>query len=258
MAPFFKVTHHSTKSKARTGTISTDHGVISTPAFVPVGTKATIKAFDPRFIQEVGIQLAFVNTYHLVTHPGVEVLEKAGGAHEYGKLTIPLMSDSGGFQVFSLAGNKRMAKVRGDDQQARFAPGTKPTMMNPAGLPMNENEALVVKISEDGVVFRSLYDGSLIEFTPEKSMDYQQKIGADMMMAFDECTYYPATHEYAEESMKRTHDWLLRCIAYIRSKKWKNSQKHEQFLYGIIQGATFEDLRKESAEFISAQDGRYR
>src|SRR5438046_2227870 len=115
MPPFFNVQHRSTKSRARTGVITTDHGVVQTPAFVPVGTKATIKAFDPQFLKEVGIQVAFVNTYHLATHPGVDILEKAGGVHKYGQLPIPLMSDSGGFQVFSLAQNKRIAKVRAGD-----------------------------------------------------------------------------------------------------------------------------------------------
>jgi tRNA-guanine transglycosylase len=261
---FFQVKHNSTKSKARTGTITTDHGVVKTPAYVPVGTKATIKAFDPQFIKEVGTQLAFVNTYHLVTHPGVEILEQAGGVHKFGNLNIPLMSDSGGFQVFSLAGsgNKgeaRRAKVRGDDAVARFSSNnTEPvsaasTAIDPARK-IHENEALVIKISEDGVIFRSLFDGSKIEFTPEKSMEYQQKIGADIMMSFDECTYYPATHEYAEKSMKRTHDWLLRCIKKVRGEEWKTLEKHQQFLYGIIQGGDYEDLRKQSAEFVTKQD----
>ncbi len=255
---FFKVNHRSTRSKARTGEITTHHGRIQTPAFVPVGTKATIKAIDPQFIKQLGIQLSFVNTYHLVTHPGADILEKAGGVHEYGKLNIPLMSDSGGFQVFSLAGTKR-AKVRGDDQVGRFnTANTEPSLsvVTPvdSARKLNENEALVVKISEDGVTFRSFYDGSLIEFTPEKSMEYQQKIGADMMMAFDECTYYPATHDYALESMNRTHAWLLRCISKVRSEEWKNKQKYQQYLYGIIQGGTFEDLRTTSAKFIADKD----
>lgn len=256
MSEFFEVKHRSSKSKARTGTITTDHGIVQTPAFVPVGTKATIKAFDPQFIKEVGIQISFVNTYHLVTHPGVEVLEKAGGVHEYGKLNIPLMSDSGGFQVFSLASDKRIAKMRGDDELGNFPNRKFPVkeVVNKVATQFGENEALVVKISEDGVVFRSLFDGTKIEFTPEKSMEYQQKIGADIMMAFDECTYFPATHEYATKAMNRTHDWLLRCIAKVRSADWKKNQKHNQYIYGIIQGGTFEDLRKKSADFISSQD----
>lgn len=225
MNNFFKVSHTSKKSKARLGKITTDHGVIKTPAFVAVGTKGTVKSLTPQLVKDVGIQAVFVNTYHLVTHPGSEIIEKAGGIHKYSKLEIPLMSDSGGFQVFSLARTKtRKADVRGEE--------------NP----------LLVKISDDGVKFRSTYDGTLIEFTPEKSMEYQKQIGADINMAFDECTYYPAIHEYAEKAMKRTHGWLLRCI------KYKKSPLSSQYLYGVIQGGTFEDLRKKSAEFVVSQN----
>ena len=198
------------------GEIVTKHGVIKTPAFVPVATKGTVKTMLPELLQEIKIQVAFVNTYHLVSHPGVEIIEKAGGIHHYSKLDIPLMSDSGGFQVFSLARGHRRANIRGEEQP------------------------LVVKITDDGVKFRSTYDGKLIEFTPEKSMEYQEKIGADIVMAFDECTYYPATHDYTKRAMERTHAWLKRC-------------KSKQYLYGIIQGGTFEDLRKRSSEFVVSQ-----
>jgi len=256
MSQFFKVTSRSKKaclpagrSKARLATITTDHGVIQTPAFVPVGTKGTIKALPQSFFKDIGIQLSFVNTYHLVTHPGVEVFKKAGGIHNLADYNIPLMSDSGGFQVFSLAKNeKRRAAVRGDEQP------------------------LVEKISDNGVKFRSVYDGQLIEFTPEKSMEYQKIIGADMNMAFDECTYYPATHEYTEKAMKRTHEWLKRCISYRMSnhqlqitnqsqisKSQPPTTNYQlptinQYLYGIIQGGTYEDLRLASAKFIQTQD----
>lgn len=230
MSDFFNILHNSKKSKSRTGVITTNHGDINTPAFVAVGTKGTVKALTPELVGDIGVQTAFVNTYHLVTHPGVEIIEKAGGIHKYSGLDIPLMSDSGGFQVFSLAANSkskhqvRKAGVRG------------------------EEEPMVVKISDDGVKFRSTFDGQLIEFTPEKSMDYQKMIGADINMAFDECTYYPATHEYAEKAMKRTHKWLERCITSHQSL----STNH--YLYGVIQGGTFEDLRKQSAEFVVSQD----
>jgi queuine tRNA-ribosyltransferase len=223
MNKFFSVGHFSKKSKARVGTITTAHGIVKTPAFVAVGTKGTIKSLTPNLIKDVGTQVAFVNTYHLVTHPGADIIEKADGIHKYSQLNIPLMSDSGGFQVFSLAQKeKRRAKIRGDE------------------------EPLLVKISEDGVKLRSIYDGSLIEFTPEKSMEFQKRIGADINMTFDECTYYPATYEYAEKAMKRTHEWLKRCI--------KAQISNQQYLYGIIQGGTFEDLRKISAEFVIAQN----
>lgn len=228
--PFFKVNHRSVKSKARLGTITTAHGVVQTPAFVPVATKGTLKGLTPIQIAQLELQIAFVNTYHLVTHPGTDVLEKAKGIHNYGRLPIPLMSDSGGFQVFSLAQtgkNTRRASVHGED------------------------EPLVIKISEDGVIFRSTYDGSTIEFTPEKSMQFQQQIGADILMAFDECTAHNADNKYFKKAMDRTHDWLKRCITYLDKNK-KNSF-HDQFLYGIIQGGQYEDLRIESAKFILEQ-----
>jgi tRNA-guanine transglycosylase len=162
----------------------------------------------------------------------VEVLKKAGGIHKLADYHIPLMSDSGGFQVFSLAQTaKRKAHVRGDE------------------------DPLVLKISEDGVKFRSVYDGATIEFTPETSMEFQRAIGADLMMAFDECTYYPATHEYAEKAMARTHEWLKRCLKYRPDALRKTTEgDSQQFLYGIIQGGTYEDLRIASAKFIAAQD----
>jgi tRNA-guanine transglycosylase len=234
---FFKVTHRSAKSKARLGEIHTAHGVVQTPAFVPVATKATMKSLLPSLLKEIGTQLAFVNTYHLVTYPGPDIIQKAGGVHEYSKLNLPLMSDSAGFQVFSLAkktavpadANSRKANVRG------------------------EEEPLVLKIHENGVIFRSVVDGSTFEFTPEKSMQYQKQIGADLIMAFDECTYYPATEKYAEKAMVRTHDWLKRCITYFRDPA-NHIHSYPQYLYGIIQGGTYENLRKKSAEFISQQD----
>ncbi|MEK7177537.1 MAG: tRNA guanosine(34) transglycosylase Tgt [Patescibacteria group bacterium] len=235
MNKFFSVKHFSKTSKARLGEITTDHGAIKTPAFVPCGTKGTIKALTPQLIKDIRTQVAFVNTYHLITHPGADIIEKAGGIHKYSRLNIPLMSDSGGFQVFSLANKNRKADVRGEEQP------------------------ILVKISEDGVKFRSIYDGQLIEFTPEKSMEFQRQIGADINMAFDECTYYPATHEYAEKAMERTHDWLKRCIKYVGAQfiapkgVINHAPTKNQYLYGVIQGGTFEDLRKKSAEFVVSQ-----
>jgi tRNA-guanine transglycosylase len=218
----------------------TDHGVVQTPAFVPVGTKGTIKGVPFQFLKDIGIQLSFVNTYHLVTHPGVDVLEKAGGIHTMAGYTMPLLSDSGGFQVFSLAQRQR-------DKEQGKAPNRRTASVR------GEEEPLVEKIDEDGVTFRSVFDGQKIVFTPESSMDFQRIIGADMNMAFDECTYYPATHEYTEKAMKRTHDWLKRCITH-RANPNNTHVKHKQYLYGIIQGGTYEDLRKKSAEFVVAQN----
>ena len=284
---FFTIHHQSSKSKARVGTIQTDHGAIQTPAFVPCGTKATIKGLTQEQIKELGVQLSFVNTYHLVTHPGVGLLESAGGVHKYAKYSIPLMSDSGGFQVFSLAQRSKnnpssvipteVGIQEGESNRSRVGArdDTKKQLMRRASV-RGDEEPLVVKISEDGVLFRSVYDGQLINFTPETSMDFQRKIGADINMAFDECTYYSATHEYAEKAMERTHRWLERCIKHRSSSFWqaegasrinsadmdsgqarvtdKTITTHNQYLYGIIQGGTFEDLRKKSAEFVVAQN----
>jgi queuine/archaeosine tRNA-ribosyltransferase len=260
---FFKVLYQSKKrgSRARLGEIVTDHGKIKTPSFVAVGTKGTVKSILPSLLKEIGTQVAFVNTYHLVTHPGVEVIEKAGGIHQYANLNIPLMSDSGGFQVFSLASPK---------QQFAAAGKIKKTNIN------EEKQPAVIKISDDGVKFRSVFDGTVLEFTPEKSIEYQQKIGADMIMAFDECISYGVSYEYTKEATERTHRWLIRCIKYKNSgskflssvnsspsKSEGSSNIHfrknfspsfNQYLYGVIQGGVFEDLRKKSAEFVVSQN----
>ncbi|MFA5136756.1 MAG: tRNA guanosine(34) transglycosylase Tgt [Patescibacteria group bacterium] len=257
MSVFFQIKKRSSRSKARIASITTSHGKVTTPAFVPVGTKGTIKALPQSFIKEIGIQLSFVNTYHLVTHPGVEILKNAGGIHGFAQYDIPLMSDSGGFQVFSLAQNKKKA-----DQNLKGKKDIRRADIR------GDEEPLVLKISEDGVKFRSVYDGAVFEFTPEKSMEYQRAVGADLMMTFDECTYYPATHAYAEKAMKRTHEWLKRCIAHKKSlvisrqslKKEAVSTNNylpstnDQYLYGIIQGGTYKDLRIASAKFVRDQD----
>jgi len=219
----FEVIKFSKKSKARLGIIKTSHGEIQTPAFVPVATKGTIKALPQKFFKEIGIQVAFVNTYHLVNHPGAEIIDKAGGIHKYANLNLPLMSDSGGFQVFSLSQKKRVKLSSGE-------------------------EAILVKIEEDKVVFRSNFNNQELEFSSEKSIDYQIKIGADIIMAFDECITYPTTYDYAKKATQRTHNWLLRCLNYFSKNK-----KDYQYLYGIIQGSVFEDLRKESAKFVVNQ-----
>jgi len=287
MNNFFRVNHNSSKSKARLGEIKTDHGVINTPAFLATATKGTIKTLTPQQVKEIGIQGACINTYHLVTHPGADVIEKAGGIQKYSRLNIFTMSDSGGFQVFSLARDKtrqsnfyhtRVSPLRGPLESEKIT-STSSLPTKKADV-RGEEEPFVIKISEDGVKFRSIFDGTIIEFTPEKSMEFQKKIGADINIAFDECTYYPATHGYAEKAMKRTHEWLKRCINYNKSeirnpKSETNSKRFEnsnlknskivssfdirasnlnRYLYGVIQGGTFEDLRKKSAEFVVSQD----
>jgi queuine tRNA-ribosyltransferase len=205
----FKQLHKDKKSRARVGEITTPHGVIQTPAFVPVGTQATVKSLTPDELNTIGVQLFFVNTYHMYLRPGMDVIKKAGGLHKFMGWDKPIITDSGGFQVFSLA-----------------------------------RKASLVKISDDVVQFQSHWDGSAHLFTPEKSMEWQAILGSDMHIAFDDCTPYPVTHGKAKESMERTHRWAKRSL-----------KAHTQgALYGSIQGSIFEDLRKESAKFISSMD----
>lgn len=226
---FFKVINKSkiTGSRARVGTITTAHGHIQTPAFVSVGTKGTIKAITCVQAKSLGIQASFVNSYHLVTHPGSSTIRAHNSVHDYSGMNWPLMSDSGGFQIFSLAQRSKRGKMRSGE------------------------EAVLVSIKEDEVVFRSIYNGELIKFSPELSMDYQIDIGADMCMAFDECVYYGATQEYAMKSMQMTHRWLVRSIQQMKNS---NRDDYQQYLYGIIQGATFENLRIESARYVTSLD----
>lgn len=235
---FFKVIKKSKKSRARVGVITTKHGSIQTPAFVPVATKGTLKTIPPDQFKKIGVQVAFVNTFHLTAHPGVDVLKKFGGIHKYANLNIPLMSDSAGFQVFSLGNGKQNKAVK--TREGDVAP--------------------LEKIEEKGVRFRSPRDGKLMVFTPEISMQNQEKIGADLIMAFDECIYYGAGHEYTKDATERTHRWLLRCMkAKSASRRTKDPTSAKatagtQYLYGIIQGGVFQDLREESAKFVTQQD----
>jgi len=259
MLNFFKISHQSSKSKARLGEIHSDHGIMKTPGFISAATKGTIKTLTPKQVKEIGIQGSCVNTYHLVTHPGADIIEKAGGIQKYSGLNIFTMSDSGGFQVFSLARANRDSVNLGsgffDRHTPTGAPGDFQKILTPRfnksldstrkADVRGEDQPILVKISEDGVKFRSTYDGQLIEFTPEKSMEFQRKIGADINMAFDECITYGSNYEYSKKATERTHQWLLRSIGQYQKSNIKN-----QKLYGIIQGGIFEDLRKKSAEFV--------
>ncbi|OXZ38712.1 tRNA guanosine(34) transglycosylase Tgt [Finegoldia magna] len=199
----FTLEKKSSQCKARTGTIETNHGVIKTPVFMPVGTRATVKAMNNDELKSIGSQIILSNTYHLYLKPGQEIIRKADGLHKFMNWDKPILTDSGGFQVFSLS------KTR--------------------------------KITEEGVQFRSHIDGSKHFTSPEKSMEIQNDLGSDIMMAFDECVPYPASYEYTEDSMKRTLRWLKRCKDYH-----KNTDK--QNLFGIIQGGMYKDLREYSAK----------
>ena len=220
----FKIISKDAKSRARVGRITTAHGIIETPAFVAVGTRATVRGLTPEDLKETGTQILFGNTYHLHLRPGEDVVKEFGGLGEFMGWNGPTITDSGGFQVFSL-GQKKIKILQEDEEQT---------------------EAKLVNIKEGSVIFRSHIDGSLHEFTPEKSIEIQQKLGADIILVFDECAPHPSSHEYTREAMKRTHRWAVRCFKYFNNKK--------QAIYGIIQGGVYKDLREESAKFISGMD----
>jgi queuine tRNA-ribosyltransferase len=220
----------------RAGTLETPHGIIKTPSFVVVGTKGTVKAMVPEQVKELGAQVVLSNTYHLYLQPGHEMIEKMGGLGKMMNWPGPTMTDSGGFQVFSLgvAYGKGIGKFGNE------------LLITDAKRDKGENIAKLVKIDADGVMFRSIIDGSAHYFTPERSIEIQHAIGADMIFAFDECTSPTEGRHYQAEALDRTHRWAKRCLAYHHSKE--NSKR--QALFGIVQGGRFEDLRKESAEVI--------
>lgn len=225
---FFRISAKDKKTQARAGIINTAHGKILTPAFVPVGSQATVKSLTPQDLKEIGVQVFFANTYHLYLRPGAEVIQKLGGLHKFMNWDRPLMTDSGGFQVFSLGSGKIKKHISSEGNK-------------------KQKESLV-KIDYNGVTFQSHLDGSKHYFTPEKSIEIQKKLGADMLIAFDECPPFPTTYEYAQTAMARTHRWAIRSLEAFN--KIKSPRK--QFLYGVIQGSLFEDLRQESAKFISS------
>lgn len=211
MQTFFNI-EKTTGGKARAGKITTDHGEIQTPIFMPVGTIASVKTVHQHELKEdIKAQIILGNTYHLYLRPGMETMQKAKGLHQFMNWDKPILTDSGGYQVFSLAASRKM--------------------------------------SEEGVKFKSHIDGSYHFISPEKSMEIQRQIGADIFMAFDECTPFPCEYNQAESSMKLTHRWLKRCVNW--TKKNKELYGHRQNLFPIVQGSIYHDLRKISAEFIA-------
>jgi queuine tRNA-ribosyltransferase len=202
-------------SSARAGLLHTAHGVIETPIFMPVGTAGSVKAVHQRELeQDIQAQIILGNTYHLYLRPGLGVLEKAGGLHRFNGWSRPILTDSGGYQVYSLAANR--------------------------------------KITADGATFKSHIDGSRHHFTPENVMDIQRIIGADIIMAFDECTPYPCEYAYAKKSLDITHQWLKRCVDRMQTTEPRYG--YDQALFPIVQGSVYKDLRERSAEFIAAQN----
>lgn len=209
----FDLEHTDTKTKARAGKIHTDHGVIETPIFMPVGTAGTVKGVHQHELEkDIQAQIILGNTYHLYLRPGLEVLQGAGGLHKFNGWDKPILTDSGGYQVYSLSGAR--------------------------------------KITEEGVKFQSVNDGSYHFFSPERAIDIQRVIGGDIIMAFDECTPYPCDYRYAKRSMHMTHRWLKRCVDQM--EKTEPLYGYEQALFPIVQGSTYKDLRLESAEKIAS------
>lgn len=243
---FFEIIHTDKKSQARTGIIHTDHGDIETPVFMPVGTQATVKTLDTDDLKKIDVSIILGNTYHLHLRPGEELIAKFGGLHKFMNWNGPILTDSGGFQVFSL-GLQRDIKT--------FQPKAgQPLVVKHENMKANSktNEQLV-KIDDEGVTFRSHIDGSTHRFTPESAIQIQHKIGADIIMAFDECTPDDADEAYTKKAMDRTHAWAKRCIDEHKKLNKKKSD-YKKFLFGIIQGANHKKLREQSAKVISQLD----
>jgi queuine tRNA-ribosyltransferase len=205
----FELIQQDKKSKARSGKLTTEHGVINTPAFMPVGTHATVKGLYPRDVEEAGAEIMLSNTYHVFLRPGMDIIRKAKGLHNFMSWEKPILTDSGGYQVFSLA--------------------------------------LLRKLSDKGVEFQSHIDGFKHFLTPEDVIDIQQDLGSDIMMPLDECVHYPCGRDQAEVAMKRTISWAKRSYKHFHEHK-KIGPTKKQFLFGIVQGATYEDLRSECAK----------
>ncbi|HEY8108534.1 MAG TPA: tRNA guanosine(34) transglycosylase Tgt [Patescibacteria group bacterium] len=222
------------EGRARRGKLSTPHGVIDTPAFMPVGTAATVKTLDGADLENLGAQVVLANTYHLLLRPGADLVERHGGLHGFMGWDGPIVTDSGGFQVFSLG----WGLVHGVGKVATMFPGSR-------GGTARSGKRLM-RVGERGVRFRSHLDGSEYELTPESTTGLQQQLGADVMMAFDECTSPLHNKEYTADAMERTHRWAERCLA-----AW--TERKRQALFGIVQGGAYRDLREASARFI---DGR--
>lgn len=210
----FQIFKEDLESKARVGVLNTAHGAIDTPVFMPVGTQGTVKTLSPDELVEVGSQIILGNTYHLYLRPGHDIIEKAGGLHRFANWKRPILTDSGGFQVYSLADLR--------------------------------------KVSNDGVVFQSHHDGSYHEFSPERTVEIQRSLGSDIMMVLDECPPYPCTQGYAQESVQRTTNWAKRCLWQHKESEPKFG--YEQAIFAIVQGSTFPALRKMSAQMLMEFD----
>jgi queuine tRNA-ribosyltransferase len=233
----FEISKSINGALARAGTISTPHGEINTPAFIVVGTKATVKALVPEQIESLGAQAVLANAYHLYLQPNPEVVDAAGGVAKFMNWKGPTFTDSGGFQVLSLGvGFKKVLAMDTTSVETSMA--------------VAKNGERLAKVDEDGVTFKSHIDGSRHRFTPEISMQIQHKLGADIMFAFDECTSIMQPYSYQRESLNRTHRWAKRCIEEHEKLTKEREDKPYQALFGVIQGAQYQDLREDASKFM--------
>ncbi len=232
----FEIRSRDPQTLARAALLHTSHGTIATPAFMAVATQASVKALTSRDLEEIGLQLLIANTYHLALRPGAEQVAELGGLHTFMDWSRPLMTDSGGFQVFSLGAAIRDGVGKIADI---FPDEAKPSKAN-----RGEGSPLC-QIDDEGVSFRSHLDGALMRLTPERSMQIQHLLGADFILAFDECTSPLDSFEYTQQALTRTHRWAIRCL-----EQQQKTAREYQSLYGIVQGGAFRELRKESARYI--------
>ncbi len=229
MTSFFKVLQRDSNSRARTGVLGTAHGTVATPAFVPLATKGVVRGLQAHEVSELGFEMVLGNTFHLFLQPGHELIERHGGLHRFMRWSGPIMTDSGGFQVFSMGHGTVADEIKGRSAQGPDRAGR------------------ILAIEEDGVRFRSYVDGSERFMAPETSMEVQAALGSDLALVFDECTPFHVTRDYTQRSTERTHRWLRRCL------DWHAEHGPEQQLvYGIVQGGVHEDLRRESAQTVAA------
>lgn len=237
----FRISKKSNKSRARIGYIETEHGVVETPSLVPVATQAVVKTLESKEVEETKSQILISNTFHLHLKPGEKILEKAGKIHKFMNWKRPLMTDSGGYQVFSLGFGRDFglgSKILKNNEKD-------PSTSLRAGIIKIDAQPQKLKINQDGVIFRSPINGDELYIGPKESIKIQEKIGADIIFAFDECTAPLANYEYVKNSLEKTHRWAKVCL---------NTKKSKQALYGIVQGSRFKDLRVESAKFIGGLD----
>ncbi|NTU78644.1 MAG: tRNA guanosine(34) transglycosylase Tgt, partial [Chloroflexales bacterium] len=236
MSAIFSITARDAGSRARRGVVSTAHGIVETPVFMPVGTRGSVKALTPHELRDHGAQIILGNTYHLYLQPGHELIARRGGLHRFSAWDGPILTDSGGFQVFSLVYGGIADEVKGRRPQHPARMGD------------------MVKVTEDAVIFKSYLDGSRHVFTPERSIEVQHCLGADIILCFDELPPFRAGYDYTRESMGRSHRWAARCLAAHNERDQGALPNPGQHLFGIVHGGVFADLRRASAEAIGAMD----